>query len=115
MTSATPGPIPIIRAGDNSSNAMSDGTPIARPGSSSSYLGLSAGLSGSSSFKEAMAVSFGKDVAEMLEYSIGRFSSSTDSEATVAAPSSVCQADFATSEKFAMEASEVRSASWPLL
>ena len=89
MTSATPGPIPIIRAGDNSSNAMSDGTPIARPGSSSSYLGLSAGLSGSSSFKEAMAVSFGKDVAEMLEYSIGRFSSSTDSEATVAAPSSV--------------------------
>lgn len=89
MTSATPGPIPIIRAGDNSSNAMSDGTPIARPSSSSSYLGLSAGLSGSSSFKEAMAVSFGKDVAEMLEYSIGRFSSSTDSEATVAAPSSV--------------------------
>ena len=32
----------------------------------------------------------------------------------VAAPSSVCQADFATSEKFAIDASEVRSASWPL-
>lgn len=90
MTSATPGPIPIIRSGETSnSNAMHDGTPMARTGTSSSYLGLSTGLSGSASFREAMAVSFGKDVADLLEYSIGRFSSSTDSDATVAGPSSV--------------------------
>ncbi|WFD02536.1 Transcriptional regulator of ribosomal biogenesis proteins [Malassezia obtusa] len=52
-------------------------------------MGLSGSLGGSSSFKESMALSFGKDVADLLEYSIGRFSSSTDSEATIAAPSSV--------------------------
>ncbi|KAI3625890.1 hypothetical protein CBS9595_001251 [Malassezia furfur] len=50
---------------------------------------MSGSLGGSSSFKESMALSFGKDVADLLEYSIGRFSSSTDSDATVAAPSSV--------------------------
>ena len=90
MTSATQGPIPIIRSGETTnSNAMHDGTPMARTNTSGSYLGLSAGLSGSASFREAMAVSFGKDVADLLEYSIGRFSSSTDSDATVAGPSSV--------------------------
>ena len=90
MTSATQGPIPIIRSGEpTNSNAMHDGTPMARTNTSGSYLGLSAGLSGSASFREAMAVSFGKDVADLLEYSIGRFSSSTDSDATVAGPSSV--------------------------
>lgn len=90
MTSATPGPIPIVRAGDNSSNGgVHDGTPLARTGNPGSYLGISAGLSGSSSFREAMAVSFGKDVADLLEYSKGRFGSSTDSDATVARPSSV--------------------------
>ena len=86
MTSGTPGPIPIARTSDGDDKAVSDANAAGRSGSGS-YLGLSASLGGSGSFKEAMAVSFGKDVADLLEYSIGRFSSSTDSDATIA-PSS---------------------------
>jgi len=65
MSSATPGPIPIVRAGDNGQANVSEGTPLARQSSSGSYLGLSASLGGGS-FKEAMALSFGKDVAEYV-------------------------------------------------
>ena len=65
MSSATPGPIPIVRAGDNGQVSASEGTPLARQGSSGSYLGLSTSLGGGS-FKEAMALSFGKDVAEYV-------------------------------------------------
>ncbi|WFD21441.1 Transcriptional regulator of ribosomal biogenesis proteins [Malassezia equina] len=89
MSSTTPGPIPIVRAGDNGQSNASEGTPLARQSGPGSYLGLSASLGGGS-FKEAMALSFGKDVADFLEYSLGRFSSSTDSDATtIATPSSV--------------------------
>lgn len=86
---ATPGPIPIARNHENTSNSGSDGTPrVGQGASASSYMGLSASLGGGS-FREAMALSFGKDVADLLEYTMGRFSSSTDSDVTVAAPSSV--------------------------
>ena len=88
MTSAAPGPIPIVRSGESPNNVMSDGTPLARGSNSGSYLGLGTSFSGNS-FKDAMALSYGKDVADLLEYTMGRFSSSTDSDVTVAGPSSV--------------------------
>ena len=65
MSSTTPGPIPIVRAGDNGQSNASEGTPLARQSGPGSYLGLSASLGGGS-FKEAMALSFGKDVAEYV-------------------------------------------------
>ncbi|PKI82967.1 hypothetical protein MVES_002815 [Malassezia vespertilionis] len=78
MSSVTQGPIPIAKNGDSSHKDGNDSVMLTRtPGSAGSYLGLSTGMGGSGSFREAMAISFGKDVAD------------TDSEATVAAPSSV--------------------------
>lgn len=62
MTSATQGPIPIAR-GEASSNGSGEG---ATSGRSGSYLGLSASFGGSNSFRDAMAISFGKDVAEYV-------------------------------------------------
>lgn len=68
MTSATPGPIPIARGNDGLQNGNSEGSLTARPGGSAgSYMGLSGSLGGSSSFKESMALSFGKDVAEYVQ------------------------------------------------
>ncbi|WFD29782.1 Transcriptional regulator of ribosomal biogenesis proteins [Malassezia sp. CBS 17886] len=89
MTGASQGPIPISKSGESTGSRAGDVSLPARSGGSASHLGLSTSIGGSSSFKEAMAISFGKDVADLLEYSVGRFSSSTDSEATIAAPSSV--------------------------
>lgn len=67
MTSATQGPIPIARGGDGIDKTTSDSSVSARPGGSAgSYLGLSGSLGGSSSFRESMALSFGKDVAEYV-------------------------------------------------
>ena len=45
-----------------------DSTPTTRNslGWSGSYLGLGSSISGSSSFRESMAISFGKDVAEYV-------------------------------------------------
>lgn len=69
MTSATQGPIPIARGGDGIQNGNSESTAPTRFGASAgagSYLGMSGSLGGSSSFKESMALSFGKDVAEYV-------------------------------------------------
>lgn len=45
-----------------------DSTPTTRNslGWSGSYLGLGSSIGGSSSFRESMAISFGKDVAEYV-------------------------------------------------
>ncbi|EST09553.1 Zinc finger C2H2-type/integrase DNA-binding domain protein [Kalmanozyma brasiliensis GHG001] len=74
-------PIPIAQA-----PSRLDAFSFQRPGgltprASSSFVG-------SASYKEPMAVSFGKDVSEIMDYSISRFGTSTESDATVA-PSSV--------------------------
>ena len=61
-------PIPIARAAQDSSSMEVDSTPTTRTslGWSGSYLGLGSSISGSSSFRESMAISFGKDVAEYV-------------------------------------------------
>ncbi|KAJ1598453.1 hypothetical protein NDA14_000942 [Ustilago hordei] len=74
-------PIPIAQA-----PSRLDSFSFQRPGgltprASSSFVG-------SASYKEPMAVSFGKDVSEIMDYSISRFGTSTESDVTVA-PSSV--------------------------
>lgn len=69
MTSATQGPIPIARGGDGIQNGNNESPAPTRFGASAgagSYLGMSGSLGGSSSFKESMALSFGKDVAEYV-------------------------------------------------
>ncbi|SPO32532.1 related to Zinc finger protein SFP1 [Ustilago trichophora] len=74
-------PIPIAQA-----PSRLDSFSFQRPGgltprASSSFVG-------SASYKEPMAVSFGKDVSEIMDYSISRFGTSAESDVTVA-PSSV--------------------------
>lgn len=74
-------PIPIAQA-----PGRLDSFSFQRPGgltprASSSFVS-------SASYKEPMAVSFGKDVSEIMDYSISRFGTSTESDVTVA-PSSV--------------------------
>lgn len=59
-------PIPIARGGDGLDRSPDEASIPQRTGSSGSYLGVSAGLGGSSSLRESMAVSFGKDVAEYV-------------------------------------------------
>lgn len=67
MTSATQGPIPIVRGGDDLDKGANDASVVSRPGGSAgSYLGISNSLGGPNSFKESMALSFGKDVAEYV-------------------------------------------------
>ncbi|WFD07599.1 Transcriptional regulator of ribosomal biogenesis proteins [Malassezia vespertilionis] len=67
MSSVTQGPIPIAKNGDSSHKDGNDSVMLTRtPGSAGSYLGLSTGMGGSGSFREAMAISFGKDVAEYV-------------------------------------------------
>ena len=68
MSTEAQAPIPIARAPQDPDAMDVDSTPTTRNslGGSGSYLGLSSSVGGSSSFRESMAVSFGKDVAECV-------------------------------------------------
>ncbi|PWY98292.1 hypothetical protein BCV70DRAFT_165264 [Testicularia cyperi] len=76
-----PAPIPI-----NKNASRLDPLAGQRPGGMTPR--ASSSFVGSASYKEPMAVSFGKDVSEIMDYSISRFGTSTESDVTVA-PSSV--------------------------
>ncbi|KAN0060001.1 Transcription factor sfp1 [Thecaphora frezii] len=82
-----PAPIPINR---NTSQMESFGSPRTS-GLTPKQANF---LVGSASYKEPMAISFGKDVSEIMDYSISRFSTSTESDITVAPSSARLESTF---------------------
>ncbi|PWN31823.1 uncharacterized protein FA14DRAFT_192877 [Meira miltonrushii] len=80
-----PGPIAISRNSPESTITRQSGMSGSLTGSSNGILGSSFAGASSGSFREAIAASFGKDAADIMDYSIARFSSSvasTDSDMT---------------------------------